>query len=223
MTTAWRKRLYGLGILLTATLGATAAARAQGVDREDGTEVLASDVRVLEGGLLREPNGLTASDAILFNVAGTDMGVTWGRWRQGTATSRAHCTGGAKRTDVRLRMSGLVPNGIYSVFYAQFEPDSRNPLCPGEERLLPVTSKDPEQAPDAASFIVDANGEADFQGRVEGCLFDSAKLTFMLIYHLDGMTYGDLPNRGAFVTQGPECRTSYGSDAMRQTMILQKW
>jgi hypothetical protein len=43
------------------------------------------------------------------------MGLTWGAWQQATATSRVHCTG-AVRTDVRLRMSNLVPNGVYSVF-----------------------------------------------------------------------------------------------------------
>jgi hypothetical protein len=55
-----------------------------------------------------------------------------------------------------------------------------------------VTSKDPQQAPDSASFVADPNGEADFQGRVDGCLLDAVKLVFVLIYHFDGLTYGSL-------------------------------
>ena len=44
-----------------------------------------------------------------------------------------------------------------------------------------------------------------------------------MIYHADGMSYGALPNRGEFLTQGEDCRSSFGQDAMRQFQVLQKW
>lgn len=36
-------------------------------------------------------------------------------------------------TKVRVESSGLVPGGVYSLFYATFGPDSRHPLCPAAE------------------------------------------------------------------------------------------
>jgi hypothetical protein len=222
MRTSVRKRLFARATLVAAMLAAPAVARSQGVDREDAVVTIVSDVHVLVDGLLRNPVFETGTDAPLFNVAGIDLGITWGQFRSATATSRAHCPAGGTRTDVRLRMGNLVPNGVYSVFYATFEPDSRNPLCPNAERLLPLTSKDPQQAPDEASFVADSSGEADFQARLDGCLLDAMRLQLVLIYHFDGQTYGQLPNRGEYVTQGEDCRSSFGVEAMRQTLILQK-
>lgn len=222
MRTSVRKRHFARATMVAAMLAAPAVARSQGVDREDAVVTLATDVYVLVDGQLRNPVFETGTDASLFNVAGTDLGITWGQFRSATATSRAHCPAGGTRTDVRLRMGNLLPNGVYSVFYATFGPDSRNPLCPNAERLLPLTSKDPRQTPDETSFVADSSGEADFQARLDGCLLDAMRLQLVLIYHFDGQTYGQLPNRGEYVTQGEDCRSSFGVDAMRQTLILQK-
>jgi hypothetical protein len=43
------------------------------------------------------------------------------------------------------------------------------------------------------------------------------------VYHADGQTYYPFPNRGEFLTQGGNCRSSFGHDAMRHVVILQKW
>lgn len=213
----WRQ-LGWAGVVLA--LAATAQAGAR-VDREDDTTILGSDVYVLDNGRLANPTGSTPLEAALFNVAGTPLERTWGQFLRARATSRVKCTRRG-RTDVRIRMDRLVPNGVYSVFYATFAPDSRNPLCPSQERFLALPSTDPEQEPDHASFEADSTGEANFHGRVDGCLLEAGQLTFGLIYHFDGLTYGDLPNRGEFVTQGPDCRPSWGSDAMRHLLIFQK-
>jgi hypothetical protein len=205
-----------------ASLGVPAAAGAA-VDREDALEVFTRDVFEIVGSSLRNPTAETATDAPLYSLAGLNLGVTWGEWRRATATSRAHCVAGGERTDVRVRLSGLIPGGVYSLFYATIEPDTENPLCPGVERTLPLASKDPDQQPDLASFVADENGEADFQGRADSCLFDAVQVFLSLIYHADGQTYGSLPNRGEFLTQGAECRSSFGHDAMRQVLVLQKW
>jgi hypothetical protein len=76
--------------------------------------------------------------------------------------------------------------------------------------------------PDPSSFVADASGRARYRAHVDGCLLEATKLDFMLIYHFDGQTYHPLANRGESVTQGDQCRSSYGADAMRQLVVLQK-
>jgi hypothetical protein len=194
-------------------------------DHPDGLQIFSRDVYVIVGSTLRNPIDTTAPDANLFNVAGVNLGVTWGQWMAATATSTAHVQGGANhpRTDVRIQLSGLIPGGVYSIFYVTLLPDSENPLCPGVERGLPLTAFKPErQSPDASSFVADANGQAQYRGLVDGDLLGATQVIFEVIYHLDGQTYGTLPNHGEFNTQGTGCRSSYGEDAMRQLLILQK-
>jgi len=216
-----RTKRMAVWLCAAALWTAAPAAWASEPDREDSVDVLAADVYVLVSGQLRNPVAATPSAARLFNVAGSDLGLTWGQFRAVRARSRVRCKNNG-RTDARIRLRGLVPDGVYSVFFGTFDPESRNPLCPNAERLLPLTSVDAEQEPDGASFVADEEGEAFVHGRVGGCLLEAGKLDFVVIYHFDGLTYGDLPNRGEFVTQGPDCRSSFGSDAMRQTVIVKK-
>ncbi|MBC6446143.1 hypothetical protein [Actinokineospora xionganensis] len=92
------------------------------------------------------------------------------------------------------------------------------------ERTLALPSVDPAQAPDASSFVAGADGTAAFRGKLDGSLLDSAsQVFFSVVYHFDGKTYGALPNAGEFQTQGVNCRGSFGEDAMRHLLILQKW
>ncbi len=194
------------------------------VDREDAIQPLATDVFVVVDGNLRNPTFETPDDAQLFNNAGTPLEITWGRWKGASAAAKARTRGKpAKRyTNIRVQLSGLVPGGVYSLFYGTFGPDSRHPLCPGQERTLPLTSRDERQAPDPSSFVADANGEADFHARVDGSLLEATQVFYSVIYHFDGLTYHPLPNRGEYFTQGDDCRSSYGTDAMRQLIVWQK-
>jgi hypothetical protein len=59
---------------------------------------------------------------------------------------------GRTETRVSIRVHGLVPNGVYSLFYATVGPDSRKPLC-SIERSLPLKSRNPRHRPDASSFV----------------------------------------------------------------------
>ena len=191
-------------------------------DQADAIQTMTRDVFVLLGPSLRNPDATTAPDEPLYNVAGFRLPLTWGEWSAGTATSRVTAVG--PRTDVRLSFQHLVPNGVYSVFWATVGPDSEHPLCPGVERSLPLDAFKPDPlAPDLNSFVADAAGGATFHGRVDGDLLAATQLFFSVVYHADGQTYYPLPNRGEFLTQGGECRSSYGHDAMRQFLILQKW
>jgi hypothetical protein len=131
--------------------------------------------------------------------------------------------GSGGRTTADLALGGLVPNGVYSVFYVTLGPDSENPLCLDVERALPFTSTNKRQLPDRSSFVARADGTATYTGRVDGDLLGATQVFLEVIYHFDGQTYGSLPNRGEWLTQGqPTCRSSFGEDAMRHLLIAQK-
>lgn len=207
--------------MLAGTAGAAAP------DSADFVEPFDRDVFVIVGSTLRNPDATTDPSAPLFNVAGVGLGRTWGQWTAADATSVVKTSGGGRKvkTDVRLTFTGLVPNGVYSVFYGTLLPDSENPLCPGVERTLALPSIDPAQAPDSSSFVASSTGAAGFRGQLAGDLLTSAQqIFFSVVYHLDGKTYGPLPNAGEHTTyQSGTCRSSFGEDAMRQMLILQKW
>lgn len=211
--------VLGVIMLWLPTLGRAAP------DHPDGLQIFPRDVFVIVGSSLRNPDDSTAPTAPLFTNTGINLNLTWGQWKAATASSTAKSNNGAHpRTDVRIQLSGLVPGGVYSIFYVTLIPDSENPLCPGVERGLPLTAFKPEkQTPDASSFIADASGKAEYRGEVNGNLFSATQLIFEVIYHFDGRTYHPLPNRGEFLTQGSGCHSSYGEDAMRQLLILQKY
>lgn len=218
------KRIVGV-LLATYLLLLPSPGGANGLDREDAIEPFSRDVFVVLGASLRNPTIETPQDEPLYNVAGLNLGVTWGEWQQASATSRAIQIGGPHHatTDFQLDFEGLVPNGVYSVFYATIGPDTENPLCPGVERSLALHSTSLRQQPDASSFVAGELGEAHFHARADGALLDATQVFLSLVYHADGQTYGELPNRGEYLTQGSDCRSSYGHDAMRQLLVLQKW
>ena len=152
--------------------------------------------------------------------------MTWAEWSAATATSRASTVGGpdGARTDVRISLRGLIANGLYSIFWQTTAPDSVHPLCPGVERLLPLDAvKADASVPDPSSFVADSSGEAEFHGRIGGDLLAASQVLFSIIYHADGKTYYPLPNKGEFLSQGTDCRSSFGLDALRQLQIGQKW
>jgi len=166
-----------------------------------------------------------SADAPLYTNTGIFLGLTWAT-ETATANSTARVQGGAnhRQTDVRIQLSGLIPGGVYSIFYITLTPDSENPLCPHVER---GPAADGVQAPQAStrcsSFVADASGRADYNTQVDGDCSAHLQLIFEVVYHFDGRTYNTLPNRGEFLTQGGSCRSSFGEDAMRQLLILQKY
>ena len=223
-TTPWWSLLAAV---LTATLALVAVAppaSAAPPDQADGVEVHERDVFVIVGSTLRNPDAATDPSAPLFNNAGVGLDLTWGEWSAASATSAVRTIGKSNaRTDVRLSLSDLVPGGTFSVFWGTLNPDSENPLCPGVERTLALPSVDRDQSPDASSFVAGSDGTAAFRGSLDGNLLSANQVFFSIVYHFDGQTWGALPNHGEFLTQGPNCRSSFGEDAMRHLLILQKW
>lgn len=202
------------------------AAHASPADVADGVQVYSRDVFVIVGSTLRNPTAETDPGAPLFTNAGVNMNLTWGEWSAATATSRASVIGGPNqpRTDIRLSLAGLVPGGLYSVYWGTIGPDSEQSLCPGVERTLPLDGAgSTAKAPAPNAFVVDATGTADYHGRVDGDLFDATQVFVTVVYHLFGQTSYPFPNLGEYLTQGGTCRSSFGEDSMRQLIVLQKW
>jgi len=223
-TTRWTSLLAAAIIAALALVAVAPPASAAPPDQADAVEVHERDVFVIVGSTLRNPDATTDPSAPLFNNAGVNLELTWGEWSAASATSTVRTSGKSNaRTDVRLRFSSLVPGGTYSVFYGTLNPDSENPLCPGVERTLALPSVDRDQSPDASSFVAGSDGTAAFRGSLDGNLLTANQVFFSIVYHFDGQTYGALPNRGEFLTQGENCRSSFGDDAMRQLLVLQKW
>ena len=212
---------------LTALASEGSIVTAAGRDLQDAVQIFNRDVLFIDGVTLRNPTADTDPDARLFNVAGISLDLTWGEWQAADATSSVNVTGGPNpRTQVQIDLTGLIPNGLYSVFYGTLQPDSEHPGCLDVERTLPVSgSGSSARGPDESSFIADEDGTARYSGRIEGDVMSAGQVFFSLVYHFDGETYHPFPNRGEFLTQNGEfgCRASYGEDAMRQLLILQKW
>jgi hypothetical protein len=171
----------------------------------------------------------TPVSAPLFNLEGNPLHVTWGQFSSATAKSYAWTItrGGTTDTYFLIGMNGLVPNGVYSLFYRTFGPDSNNAICPNVEPTVALTAAFPQfQKPDSSSFIANGSGKALFFGRVTGNLLAATQLQEALIYHFDGKTYGPLANQAESqsvpVPPGGVCQSSYGVDAMRQFVIVQK-
>jgi hypothetical protein len=215
-------------VIATGVAGVALAAHAPAAGATDRAPAVAivpfaGDVDTLgsNGNLIAVDPRSTADSATLFNFQGSPLGLTWGQWRSATATSLAKTIRrrGTDYTDIRLALSGLIPGGVYSLFYRTFGPDSANPLCPAVDPLIALTARHPErQSPDADSFVADSSGGARFHARVAGPLLDAQSLQIAVIYHFDGHVYGPVPDEGE---AGANCRSSLGIDAMRQFIIIQ--
>lgn len=193
-------------------------------DQTDGVVVEADYVYVVVGNSLRNPDSLTDPAAPLFNRSAIALNLTWGEWSAARATSVARTAGGpsAPRTDVRLELAGLVPNGVYSVFYVLIEPDSTHPLCPNE-RHVPLDAFQPDrQVPERNAFVAGADGRAEFRGVASEDLLAARQVYVDLVYHFSGRTYYPFPNHEAQRTSGPVCSSVYGEDSMVHLHVVQK-
>ncbi|MGO9958240.1 MAG: hypothetical protein ACLP50_20120 [Solirubrobacteraceae bacterium] len=188
------------------------------------------DVYVLndQGALIPVDPTSTPQSAPLYNLAGDAMNLTWGQFSSATAKSYAWTVTyhGTTYTNFLIGMSGLVPNGVYSLFYRTFGPDSNNAFCPNVEPSVSLTAAFPRfQKPDSDSFIASSSGRALFLAGVAQNLLADAQVQISVIYHFNGQTYGPVANYAESLGPDPttgSCHSSYGIDAMRQFLIIQK-
>jgi hypothetical protein len=181
------------------------------------------------GSLITVDPRYTLDTAPLFNLGGSPLNLTWGQFRMATAKSYVWTVThrGTTHTQFLIALSGLVPNGIYSLFYRTFSPDSNNALCPDVEPSIALPSAFPQlQKPDPDSFIATGAGKALYFASVPQDLLAAQMLQVSVVYHFDGKTYGPVANAGEasgpVAGLGGRCRSSYGIDAMRQFLIIQK-
>jgi hypothetical protein len=203
----------------------SAAASASPADPADFVQVFNRDVNVIVGPNLVEPTTATDPAAPLFTDTGIAMEITWGQWSAATAESVARVTGGGgnPRTDFRLRLSGLVPGGLYSLFWGTLGPDSEHPLCPGVERTLPLDRVGGGSGLDPNSFRAGPDGAAAYHGRAPGDLLAAQQVFLSVVYRFyEEPSPYPLANLGQYASQGDSCRSSYGEDAMRHLLVLQK-
>jgi hypothetical protein len=104
--------------------------------------------------------------------------------------------------------------------FVGYDPDSVEPS-------VALTAAFPQfQKPDPDSFIANSSGKALFFASVAQDLLAAQQLQVSVIYHFDGKTYGPVANaaeaNGPVASNGGLCRSSYGIDAMRQFLIIQK-
>jgi hypothetical protein len=182
------------------------------LDRQDSVAINPEDVTwITTDGTVLHPDSNTPTDAPLHNSGGGQLvGATWGQWEAATATSTMRCRPDGS-TEVKVQLGSLEPNATYSVFYRTFGPDSFNPFCSNEERVLVLAQacKGGHCSPQLDSDITtDAAGSASYAGVVTGkCLLDATQVFLEVVFHLDGLTYGQLPNRLEFQTQLRPCAT----------------
>ncbi len=154
--------------------------------------------------------------------------MTWGEWSAASARSdvKVSRTPHGATTRVRLQLSGLVPDGLYSTFWGTLGPDSEQPLCPGVERTLPLDAPGGRDRPAPNAFRADAEGKATYVGEVDQDLFAATQVYFSVVWDFSGETSYPFPNRLELLTQVPpaeQCRSSFGDDTMRHLLVLQKW
>ena len=129
-----------------------------------GLEPFTADVYTLDqAGNLIPVLISTSLTAPLYNGAGDPLNVTWGQFSSATAKSYAwtDTLNGVTHTDFLIGMSGLIPTGVYSLFYRTFNPDSANPVCGAVgdlDPLVALTAALPRfQKPDPDSFVTSSS------------------------------------------------------------------
>ena len=125
---------------------------------------------------------------------GQDLGFTLAEWLAGSGTGTYTCRAGTGTLDVTF--SKLVPNGVYTMWYAVAGKSHMGCKdCPFATVDWPMGSSDGAQS----VFNADASGNAHFNQSFKSCLELSDKRLMAMLaiaYHSDGNTYG--PNPGPF-------------------------
>src|SRR5262245_1411501 len=204
------KNISKFSLALAAALACSASsARAQAPLREDlniGVLVQVGDAR---------GNSPTSLDTLLHDKRPRPDGsltpvtapdghqVTWGEWAQADGQARVKCI--KKGSHVVVHLTGLIPNGQYTVWIPIFQPPGFDPATWPDN---PVIAAGPLGAQDGSQngFLADKNGEATISavlpagmlngpapGPFDGCLTDELEFHVHIAYHIDHMTHGNLP------------------------------
>ena len=130
-------------------------------------------------------------DAIGPHPKGEPLGLTLGQWLKHRGTVRYHCSSGEGRLEAEL--SGLVPNGVYTLWHAFIALPPTKPFSGTLD--LPLGARDGSES----VFKANAAGQAHLHRVFKPCLEMSDVWTSSMLainWHSDGKTYGADP--GAF-------------------------
>jgi hypothetical protein len=119
---------------------------------------------------------------------GEALGLTLGQWLRHQGTGAYTCEAGTGTLDAKF--TGLVPNGVYTMWHAFM---ALPPTTPFSGTLdLPLGARDGSES----VFVADGEGKASFVHTFQPCLEMSDVWTTSLLainYHSDGKTYGADP------------------------------
>jgi hypothetical protein len=122
---------------------------------------------------------------------GRALGITLGQWLAATGSGTYRCASG--QGTVQLSFKKLVPNGVYTVWYAFLPMPPTQPFTGTLD--LPLGARDGSQN----SFKSDAQGTATYRVATKPCLQltgDQLVAMLAIAWHSDGKTYYSDP--GAF-------------------------
>ncbi len=119
---------------------------------------------------------------------GAALGMTLGEWLKHQGTGAYTCENGVGALD--LKFSGLVPNGVYTMWHAFIALPPPEPFTGTLD--LPLGARDGSES----VFTADKNGKAKFKHSFQPCLQMSDTWTTSMLainYHSDGKTWGGHP------------------------------
>jgi len=115
---------------------------------------------------------------------GEPMGMTLGEWLKHRGTGVYTCEDG--KGYLELELTGLVPNGVYTIWHAFIALPPTDPFSGTLD--LPLGARDGSES----VFVADENGNATFLHEFAPCLEMSDVWTTSMLainYHSDGKTY----------------------------------
>ncbi len=130
---------------------------------------------------------------------GEPAGMTLGEWLRHRGTGRYTCADDGEGT-LDLEFSGLVPNGVYTMWHAFIALPPPEPFTGTLD--LPLGARDGSDS----VFIAEADGTATFQRRFKPCLELSDVWTTSMLavnWHSDGRTYGGHPGPFGYAAHVP--------------------
>ncbi len=144
------------------------------------------------------PHDPFSDEAIGPHPKGRPIGLTLGEWLRHAGKGTYTCENGEGRLD--LSFTGLVPDGVYTMWHAFM---ALPPPVPFTGTLdLPLGARDGSES----AFVADGNGEARFEHLFSPCLQMSDVWTTSMLainYHSDGKTYGGHPGEFGRVSHVP--------------------
>ena len=139
---------------------------------------------------VEQPHDPFNADAIGPYEKGEPLGFTLGEWLKHSGGGTYTCEDGIGSLD--LTFTGLVPNGVYTMWHAFM---ALPPPVPFTGTLdLPLGARDGSES----VFIADENGQKQFKHTFQPCLQMSDTWTTSMLainYHSDGKTYGGHPGK----------------------------